>query len=477
MAKHKNHSLSSQGLKYKLKIAFCLMSILPLLVSIYLVSTYIFPNVGLKLDIITSIVVSVFIAIVGFLLIKGVFDSVLSISNQAKLIAAGDIGRSLDVGHGDEVGDLSEALNQLTQRIRSNMNELKSYSERTTEINIGIQKRVLVLSSLLQISSLISQSAKLEDILVVVTEKSRLLANSEIAYLLFREEGEEVFSMKVADGINSQLLSGIKVEPEDLVFNKAIKTGKPLILDKQHPLPENQKTAFYDEFKLINALNISVYLRGRVIGILGIGNTKDGFVYMNDDIELLDIFAKQIAIAFENDILTHRLEKLEIKDTLTGLYNEAFIHNRLQEEIKRAIIYRRPCGFILLDVDNFQNFHKSFGSPFAETTLKRIAFLIRDSITEIDRAGRSGDNEFAIVLPEKNKRQAQEIAEEIRKKIEFAFNEERDANRRLTVSGGVSENPVDGIDADTLSAKAKELLGLAKSQGKNCIVGITKGPG
>ena len=188
MAKHKDISLSSQGLKYKLKIAFSLMSILPLLVCIYLVSNYILPSAGLRTYITLAILISIFIAIIGFFVIKEVFDRILSVTTEAKLIAAGDVNRKIDSITGDEVGDLGESLNHLTRRIRTNMEELKNYSEKTTEINLAIQKRVLVLSSLLQVSSLISQGAKLEDILKIATEKSRLLANSETAYLLFKEE-------------------------------------------------------------------------------------------------------------------------------------------------------------------------------------------------------------------------------------------------------------------------------------------------
>jgi diguanylate cyclase (GGDEF)-like protein len=83
---------------------------------------------------------------------------------------------------------------------------------------------------------------------------------------------------------------------------------------------------------------------------------------------------------------------------------------------------------------------------------------------------RIGDNEFAIVLPEKNKRRAQEVAEDIRKKVESVFSKEQDVNKRLTMSGGVSENPLDGIVAEELFAKARGLLDLAKTEGKNRII-------
>ncbi|MDD5238753.1 MAG: HAMP domain-containing protein, partial [Candidatus Omnitrophica bacterium] len=236
MTKKADMSLASRSLRYKLKISFYLMSILPLLVCIYLVSNYVLPNVGVKVDVIASVAISTIIAVAGFLVIKEVFDRIVSVSAVAKLIAAGNIHYKLDIEHQDEVGDLGHSLNQLTARIRSNMDELKTYSEKTTEINLDIQKRVLVLSSLLQISSLVSQGAKLEDILRVATEKARLLANSDVSYLLYREDEIEDFCVKIADGANSEYLLKIMVEPQESLFQKAININKPLILDKENML-------------------------------------------------------------------------------------------------------------------------------------------------------------------------------------------------------------------------------------------------
>ncbi len=460
-------SLDSRGLKYKLRIAFYLMSVLPLLVCIYLVSNYVLPRVGLKVDITISIAISIIIAAAGFFVLKEVFDRIVSVSTAAKLIAAGDINRKLEVVQKDEVGDLGESLNQLTSRIRSNMDELKSYSERTTEINLEIQKRVIVLSSLLQISSLISQGAALDDILKLTTEKARLLANSDVAFLLYRQENQEIFTMKSADGVNANYLLKIKVSPKDNLFSRAITTSKPLLLDKQSELDKNLVVDFYELFRLKNTLAIPVFIRGRVTAILGIGNARDNFMYKKEDVELVDIFAKQIAIAIENDILMNRVEKLEIKDALTGLYNGHFIKGRLQEEIRRSITYRRPCAYIVMDIDNFNKYVQSFGSLQAESTLKKIAAIIRDSVTEIDRVARTADDEFAILLPEKNKRQAYEIAEDIRKKIEYSYSEEQDTSKKITVSAGVSENPLDGVEAEELIHVAGDLLNIAKKQGRN----------
>jgi len=467
-------SLSSQNIHYKLKIAFTLMSILPLLVFIYIVSNYVLPNIGLKLDIWISIGISVLISGIGFFVVKEVMDRIISLATIAKLIAAGDINRTVELERIDEVGDLGDSLNQMTQRIRDYMDELKGYSLKTTEINFEIQKRILVLSSLLQISSLIAQGVKIEEIIKLATEKSRLLADSDVSFLLMREEEGQNFSMKIADGIGASSLLALTIDPNKEVFSKAIKYNKPLIIDKDNVVSDSSKIEFYDKFKIHNTVSLPIYCRGMVSAILGVGNSRDGYRYEKDDIDLLDIFAKQIAIAIENDLLLHQVEKLEIKDPLTGLYNKAYIVNRLEEEIKRAVVCQRPCAFIVMNIDNFGTYKNSFGSLQSESTLRNIASLIRASVSEIDRVARFDDNEFAIVLPEKNKRQAKDLAEEIRKKIESSFSKEQEPRRKLTVSGGVSENPLDGITSAELIEKAKELLDAAKRQGKNMIVSFNE---
>lgn len=467
---NKNSSFASKSLKYKLKIAFYLMSVLPLLVCFYLVSNYILPKAGFKLDVAASVFVSVIIAIIGFWVIKEVFDRIYSVSNAAKMIAAGDINQHVEIDRTDEVGDLGEALNQLTRRVRDNMDELKTYSEKTTQINLEIQKRVFVLSSLLQISSLISQGSKLDEIFKITVEKSRLIANSDLSYLILKEESSSNFRITSVDGLRAANFLKIIICPQDELYGFIAKMNQPMVIDQKNKLNKGAQEDFDSKFALKNSLAIPVFLKGKTVGVLGIGNTEEGFLYKRDDMELLDIMARQIAIGIENDILIHRVEKLEIKDTLTGLYNEAFISTRLQEEIERAIKYQRPCAFILLNIDNFQRFHEEFGLLSSEAVLKKVALLIKNEISEIDRAARFGYNEFAIVLPEKNKRRACDIAEEIRKKIESVFNEESDVNKRITISGSVSENPLDGVKAQELIIKAKELLSLAKAKGKNKII-------
>jgi diguanylate cyclase (GGDEF)-like protein len=204
--------------------------------------------------------------------------------------------------------------------------------------------------------------------------------------------------------------------------------------------------------------------------MLIVGNNEECFIFADDEKELLKVFAKQVSIAVENDMLVKKTKELSVKDETTGLYNHNYMKIRLAEEIKRAITYQRPCGYLFIDVDNFKNFYTANGEAKSEVLLKVVSAALRDSVTEIDRVGRLRDDKFIVILPEKNKRQSANIAEEIRKEIENRLGKLAVSGGKMTVSIGVSENPIDGSTAEELMEKAEKLARDAKALGKNRVV-------
>ncbi len=459
--KFKKFSLVSKGIKCKLRVSFCLMAVIPILVGVYLISTYILPIMGLELNIGITIVISIFIAVIGFFVIKEIADSVGKLSIEAQKIVEGDLERIIEVRTEDEIGRLGESLNFLTQKIKSNMQELKAYGEQTQKINLEVQKRILVLSSLLQISSLISSGGDLGEILNLVVDQIRQLGDSSLSFLILLKDGDLI--LRYTSGKDSEKLLEKKIDKERGFLGRVFQEGASFVLDKRKKV-FTEHIEFQEDFGIKNSILLPIFLKGEIIGILGIGNSEVDFEYSADNLELLEVFSKQVAIAVESDLLIHRIKGLETSDALTGLYNDRFIRRRLQEEIKRAILFRRSCGFVILEVDGFRQFHDSFGELASEAVLKKISSILTNSVSEIDYVGRTSDYEFSIILPEKNKKRTQETAEEIRKKIESIFSEEDHPLKRLTVSGAVTENPLDGVTSEELIGKAKTLLSMAKKE-------------
>lgn len=472
----KKLSLVPAGLRYKLMVAFALMSLIPLAISVYLATNYIFPFLNLTGDVnielkYVSIVlaITIIIALLGFIIAKDIVSPIIDMSLKAKDIVNGDFSKNIEVRREDEIGELGNALNILTRRIRENMDELRSYGERTKEINVEINKKVIIMSSLLQVSNLISQGAPLDEILRIVIEKINQLEEGSFSFLMLAGE-KETLMMKVSYGLNGELNS-MKLKIGIGLLGKLVFEGKTAILDRRLKMTADSEE-FLKVFGIKNCVLSAIVAHGHGFGVIGFGNMAADFEFRDEDVELVKLFGKQIAIAVENELLTKKAKELAIKDELTGLHNERFILNRLEEEIKRAVLYQRPCSFLVFNIDDFRVYRQINGDMAAEEALKKVGKVMESNITEVDKIGRLSGDTFAVILPEKNKKQANTIAEALKQRVEaFGIAGGNGYPRNfVTVSGGVSENPIDGVTAEDLIKKATSALTEAKSKGKNTVV-------
>jgi diguanylate cyclase (GGDEF)-like protein len=447
----KKLSIASRSLRPQLIIAFCLMSIIPILALL----NFVFPSLLPKNYLAIIIFAIVIMSLLGFIVVKRIVDPIIEINSEVKVIASGELSHQINISREDEIGELSHSLNQMTQRIKSNMDELKIYGERTKDINLQINRQVIALNGLLQISNLITKNAHLKDVYEVTISKLAQMANSSLAILIFKKD--EGFEVSAQYGLGEETVSCLMMASNSGLLFHLLAASKPFL-----KVDDTTQGGISEEFmKLLGARNLLVYpilMQGKARGIIAIGNMIDKFKYSNDDVELMSIFAKQLSIAVENDFLTQKVRDLEVKDALTGLFNKRYITVRFEEEIMRAISLQEPCSFVAVVVNNMQEYRKAYGDAAADDALVRIAALLKSSIREIDRAARLEGGVFGIVLPQKNKRQAEHVAEQFKDKLQAAF-QGADAKKKMQFSLSIVENPIDGADSVTLLRKAMELSG------------------
>jgi hypothetical protein len=104
--------------------------------------------------------------------------------------------------------------------------------------------------------------------------------------------------------------------------------------------------------------------------------------------------------------------------------------------------------------------------------LKEIAILLNNKIRDIDVAGRPGEDEVALVLPQTDRNGALLVAERFRLEVErfFMRREAGGAPVGLTISGGVAAYPGDANSPEELLERAAQALYRAKASGKNIIL-------
>ncbi len=185
----------------------------------------------------------------------------------------------------------------------------------------------------------------------------------------------------------------------------------------------------------------------------------------------LELDTRQRQLAFATATIQEQNLKLEeraIRDSLTDLYN----HNYLLEQLARAVSYARryndPLSVFLLDLDFFKDVNDSCGHPFGDYVLKEFARRVKATIRESDIFGRYGGEEFLIILPNIDRKQAGIVAEKIRKTVAATVFASGTYERYVRVSIGAysgfgEETDSSGVIVDYVD----NALYQAKAEGRN----------
>ena len=163
-------------------------------------------------------------------------------------------------------------------------------------------------------------------------------------------------------------------------------------------------------------------------------------------------------------------------DSLTGIYNRGYLHDHLTMEIKKARRYGHPLSLALCDIDHFKKVNDNHGHQIGDIVLKEFAQCIKESIrNSVDWAVRYGGEEFLIVLPETDLKNALSLAERIRNAVFRKVLKIRGSEISITASFGVvgfhAGIPDKLIAIDALINQADMHLYRAKQEGRNLVRG------
>jgi diguanylate cyclase (GGDEF)-like protein len=145
-------------------------------------------------------------------------------------------------------------------------------------------------------------------------------------------------------------------------------------------------------------------------------------------------------------------------DAVTGLPGRRSFHEDLAREVARAHRYERRLALLVLDVDDFHSVNDRLGQLGGDDVLGATAALVRGALREADVPFRTGGDEFAVVLPESARIDAEGLFARVLAAV-------RRHQTGLSLSGGIAELRPDD-DALTLYERAEEALQRAKDVGK-----------
>jgi len=174
------------------------------------------------------------------------------------------------------------------------------------------------------------------------------------------------------------------------------------------------------------------------------------------ELEAYEVIAEDVTRQRE---LEDHLRRQAASDSLTGLANYRHLVDVLDGEIKRSNRTNREFALLFLDMDGLKRINDRYGHMIGGQALCRLADVLSSCCRAIDTPARFGGDEFAVVLPETNARDAHQVALRICASVANDGNEPK-----LSVSVGVAVYPQDGDTIEKLLRQADSALYLMKRQ-------------
>jgi signal transduction histidine kinase len=267
------------------------------------------------------------------------------------------MGVPLNAGTGAALGclaiataDPSISYSEDQIRIFWNIADLAATAIYKTRLFGQTEERARQMKVLNDISSrLASEFENLDALLLVITESAVEILRGEAGSLLLREElsGDLIFQLAV--GGSGQELVGSRIPAGSGIAGTVVQTGKHMIVNDTQ-----QDTRWFGEvnkgrterrqFATRAILAVPLTTRAGVIGVLEVINKKDGTAFIEDEVNLLNAFAGQAAVAIENARLFQMTDKA-LAERVQQLDNM----QRIDQELNRTLDFQRVVD---LTIDN-----------------------------------------------------------------------------------------------------------------------------
>ncbi|MBW8012713.1 MAG: diguanylate cyclase [Chloroflexi bacterium] len=164
-----------------------------------------------------------------------------------------------------------------------------------------------------------------------------------------------------------------------------------------------------------------------------------------------------------NDLLAE-MERQAMTDHLTGLLNRRALTEHANAELNRANREKKPLCILLLDIDSLKSINDHYGHLSGDQAIKLLAENLKKWKRQYDWVGRWGGDEFMVVLPGVDVKDAEMIAKRLFSRIgelDFEYNSEI---IKIQISIGVTglDKEDDNDTFDKLLSRADQALYISK---------------
>ena len=211
-------------------------------------------------------------------------------------------------------------------------------------------------------------------------------------------------------------------------------------------------------------ISVPLVARGAVKGALNVYRLGTEARFSEEEFELAKRFGDAAALALDNAQVRAALELQAQTDSLTGLYNHRYFHDRLRSELNRASRTHDSIAVLMLDIDDFKRVNDIHGHGVGDVILVELTELLQGTVRASDVVCRLGGEEFGVIMASCDAGDALGLARRI---VDRLAEIEIEPVGRLSVSIGIAQGPEHAMNPRELVACAEIAMMTAKARGKD----------
>lgn len=203
------------------------------------------------------------------------------------------------------------------------------------------------------------------------------------------------------------------------------------------------------------------------------GPTGDpGFTLIHAQFEILTLPAGYMSMAMfiilmiASDI-SAKMKRLAVRDQLTGLLNRRGFNEYGGRAFSAAKRAGTPLSVIMTDIDRFKNINDKYGHAAGDSALVHFAKIVSEARRSEDVIARVGGEEFALLLPGTELRDAMALADQLCTQVGSTPLDVTGIGMPMTSSFGVSAISENDKALDDLVLRADRALYRSKRAGRN----------
>jgi diguanylate cyclase (GGDEF)-like protein len=153
-------------------------------------------------------------------------------------------------------------------------------------------------------------------------------------------------------------------------------------------------------------------------------------------------------------------------DELSGLFNRRAFNREAAAALLRAGEHGQTCVVLVFDLDHFKTINDTHGHSAGDLVIREFSSLLKSAAGQGLVAGRTGGEEFSVLMPDRGASEGLEWAEHVLAKLRARVFRDQDREYRTTVSCGAAV-AYSGESLEAALRRSDAALYAAKQRGRD----------